>query len=456
MLLKPHYLDDKQFQVLQRMLSEDCGNVFIVWWKMGLGKTRIGLAAFEHSGFHDLLLVVRRVSFDDWIAEMEKCGLDYNVYVDTYEAKNHIRLALTKNPKRVLLISGGNLKSVPEHFPKGEFLLVDELYLFSNPQARRSLLLQKISLFCSARVGLSGTLQPAQDSITIYGQCVALRGERSLGVRTSTEFRKRFQVSAKGMYGREYLPRKGADKEMAQLLAPMSDTYFPPSRPTRIQVLACPKTKEQATAVNMLMVNYEYNNRTYKYALQVLNAVNGISNGWWENTIKVGDEVRVTSLSSVPCGKLDKLVALLEELIAAGEKVVVWCAYHNDIEIIRRATLAPKFGYHAVFTGEDEFDLAGWRAGKYNFVLATEAYGASVNHFGAVKYAIYYSINFKLMDLQQSMMRHERKDSPHDGAHYYFLQTKGTYDARAYYLVNQSDKSEKSIVATLRAELEAV
>jgi hypothetical protein len=455
-MLKPHYLDDKQFQVLQRMLSEDCGNVFIVWWKMGLGKTRIGLAAFEHSGFYDLLLVIRRVSFDDWIDEMVKCGLDYNVYVDTYEAKNHIRLAHTKNPKRVLLISGGNLKKVPDPFPKGEFLLVDELYLFSNPQAKRSRLLQKISLFCSARVGLSGTLQPAQDSITIFGQCMALRGESVLA-RTSTEFRKKFQVSAKGVYGREYLPRKGADKEMAKLLAPMSDTYFPPSRPTRIQVLACPKTKAQVTAVNMLMTTYQWENREYKYALQVLNAVNGISNGWYEAGFYRGKEFVKTSLVSLECGKLDKLLALLEELNTAGEKVVVWCAYHNDIEIIRRATLLhAKYGSHAVFTGEDEFDLAGWRDGKYSFVLATEAYGASVNHFGAVKYAIYYSINFKLMDLQQSMMRHERKDSPHDGAHYYFLQTKGTYDARAYYLVNQSDKSEKQIVATLQAELEQV
>lgn len=453
-MLKPDYLDEKQFAVVQRMIAPECGNVFIVWWKMGLGKTRIGLGAFEASGFNDLLLIVRRVSFDDWIAEMEKCGLDYNVYVDTYEAKNHIRLARTKNPRRVLLISGGSLNKVPEHFPKGEFLLVDELYLFSNPQAKRSLLLQRISLFCSARVGLSGTLQPAQDSITMYGQCMALRGERVLG-RTSTEFRKRFQVSAKGMYGRTYLPRKGSDKEIAELLAPMVDVYFPPSRPTKLQVLACPKTKEQATAVNMLMVNYEYENREYKYALQVLNAVNGISNGWWEETLLKGTERVVVSLTSLPCGKLDKLLALLEELVSAKEKVVIWCAYHNDIEIIRRATLAPKYGAHTCFTGTDDFDLAGWKAGKYSFVLATEAYGASVNHFGAVKYAIYYSINFKLMDLQQSMARHERKDSLHDGAHYYFLQTKGTYDARAYYLVNQSDKSEQQIVATLRAELEA-
>lgn len=450
------WLDTRQKTGLMKAYDGDSTNGYIFWWKMGTGKTRLGLATFEFSGYEDLILVCRRISFWDWINEMEKCGLDYNVYLNDYTPANLVRLARTKKPKRVLLVSTGDLKSVPEHYPKGQFLLVDELYLFANPLAKRSIALQRISLFCSARVGLSGTIQPAQDSIAIFGQLMALQIHRDLA-KTSTAFRTRFQVRTKGKFGRSWIAKPGSAKTIRDLIANRVDTYMPEGRPTVRQILVCDKTPEQAKAVKQLKEEYTFEGRDYKYALQVLNAVNGISNGWyevghWEGEGKNRSWV-VDEMKMVRCGKIARLFALIEELMEEKHKFVIWCAYHNDIDLIEAVIkLLKKPLRYALYTGEDEFDLEGWQNDQYDFTLATESMGGAVNWFGQVKYAIYYSINFKLLDLQQTMGRHERKDSKHDGAHFYFLQTKGTYDARAYQLVNDSAVSEQELIAELQKE----
>ncbi len=439
-MINPELLDQKQTQCLQRMMEDSCPNVFIAWWLMGTGKTRLALAAFENSGFRDLIVVCRRISFLDWVAEMEKMGLDYLVYANDYKMKSAARIPKNLNAKRVLLVSGGDLKNIPDFYPKGQMLVVDELYLFSNPKARRTILLNRISLFCSVRLGLSGTIMPAQDNMTIYGQLFALGASRFLA-KTATEFRTKFQSAAKGRFGREYTNRPGANDKIAKILSPMVDLHFPERRPTRKQILSVTKTKQQASAIRQLEEEYEFGNREYEYALQIVNVVNGISNGWWVDAMD-----RVHHLQST---KLEKLSALLDELVMAGERVVVWCAYHNDIARIASELKHPWLE----FTARVDFDRKRWATGKDKIILATEANGASVNHFGQVKYAIYYSLNFKLLDLQQSMMRHERKDSMHDGAHYYFLQTAGTMDARAHYLVTQSEKTEKDLVLTLKEEM---
>jgi hypothetical protein len=165
-------------------------------------------------------------------------------------------------------------------------------------------------------------------------------------------------------------------------------------------------------------------------------AMNGISNGW------IYDKVEDTCVF-LASTKIDRLCVLLEEIHAEGQKVVIWCAYHNDINRIAEA-IELKYDLQ-FFTSLDTFDPSQ----PWDFVLATEAMGASVNFFKDIKYAIYFSINYKYLDLQQSMARHERKGSKHAGAHYYFLQTIGSPDIRAYYLVTQSKLKEEEIINEL-------
>ncbi len=366
--------------------------------------------------------------------------MDFEVYANSYEWESIRKLSYSKLGKRILLVSAGDLKSLPSDFPKAQMLVVDELYLFSNYKSKRSKMLQKMSFLCSARIGLSGTIMPARDNITIFGQLMALNMHHAVA-RNATEFQSRYSVRGQGRFGVKFTERKGANDEIIAKIKDRVDIHFPPSRPTREQIIRVGKTPEQINAVKQLKELYEYNNREYNYAVQVVNAINGISNGWW-----LGDD---SILSYYKSTKVDKLLGLLDDLVASGERVVVWCAYHNDI-----ARIASEIGHLWLeFTGRIPFDITAWETGKYPVVLATEANGASVNHFKHVKFAIYFSIDYKLLNLEQSKGRHERKGSSHDGAHYYFLQTRGTCDARAYDLVTKSRKAENEVISILAKEL---
>jgi hypothetical protein len=403
---------------------------------MGTGKTRLALVSFELSDFEDLIVVTRRIAFSSWIDEAQLCKLDFLIYENDYTPKNLKRLGPSK--KRVLLVSAGDLKNIP-NIPQGQMIVVDELYLFANPQSKRSKLLQQITIFCSARIGLSGTIMSANDNMTVFGQLKALNGHRVLA-RTATDFRSLYQAKLKTTWGRSYLNLPGSDEVIAEKLAPYVDLNFPESRPTTVQIVPVDKTPQQAAAITELKEFYEHREHTFNYAIQIVNAINGISNGWFiEST---GD------LSYHKTPKLERLLAFLDELVSAGERVVVWCAYHNDIARIS-SELKHKW---LEFTARCSFDEKRWREGFSFIVLATEANGASVNYFKDVKYAIYYSIDWKAVNLQQSMTRHERKGSKHDGAHYYFLQTKGTNDAKIYNLVNTSAKIEKDLILELAYE----
>lgn len=433
------FLDENQKRALARMSHPTSPNVFIAWWAMGTGKTRLALAAFESSGFRDCIIVCRRISFNDWMDEMEICGLSYLVYIDNYRGENIAKLARGKHPKRILFLSAGDLKNIPENFPKGQMLIVDELYLFANAKSKRSKLLRQMSLFCSARIGLSGSIMPARNNLAIFGQLASLNAHHPLASGT-TEFIGKFQSKGKATFGTTYINKPGSDALIQSLIADRCDVYFPTQRPTRIQIISVEKTAEQKAAIKALQEIYEWKNKQYEYALQIVNVINGISNGWF-----VSED---GSLEYHKSGKVDRLMALLADLGVANERVVVWCAYHNDIARIANELKKHELAY-LEFTARVPFDLGKWESGKIPIVLATEANGSSVNHFKHVKYAIYFSINYKLLDLEQSMARHERKGSSHDGAHFIFLQTRGTIDARAYQLVKSSKLSQEQLVSTL-------
>jgi len=433
-------LDDNQKRALDMMAEPSSPNVFVAWWAMGTGKTRLALAAFYLSDYKDCIIVCRRISFEDWMDEMETIGFNNaNCYTNDYQPTNLVKLSCHKNPKRILFLSAGDLKNIPIYFPKGQMLIVDELYLFCNAQAKRSILLRQMSLFCSARIGLSGTIMPSRDNTAIFGQLAALNAHHPLASGT-TEFRLRFQVKSKTKYGISYVNKPNSDQAINALISDRVDCYFPESRPTRIQLCKLDKTKEQELAIKELKETYNHKDKSYKYALQIVHAINGISNGWFVNSDN--------NLEYYKSSKLEKLFSLVDDIVAGGHRVVVWCAYHADISRIAKDLKHPWLE----FSGTTPFSSVEWQSGKFSVVLATEAMGASVNHFKHVKYAVYYSINYKYLDLQQSMARHERKGSQHDGAHYYFLQTRGTMDARAYQLVSDSRSTEEEIIKILANE----
>ena len=100
----------------------------------------------------------------------------------------------------------------------------------------------------------------------------------------------------------------------------------------------------------------------------------------------------------------------------------------------------------ATLQGNETFDAVGWHKGKYKICLATEASGSSINHFAQVPYGIYFSQDFKWLNLQQSQGRHDRKSSEHPVCYFTFLHTEKTPDAQVFYTVKGSASSERSFI----------
>lgn len=395
---------------------------------MGTGKTRLALHAFKQSGFREAIVVTRRVAFSSWVEEVIKCELKFSVW-----SENPPRLLYI--PKggsygTIILVSADKLKARPTSVSK-TLLIVDELYMFANPKSKRSIELSRFSCACPARIGLSGSIMPARDNFAIFGQLKALGIHKSLA-RNATEFRNQYQDILPTQFGTSSKNKLGSKEVILSKISSFVDVYYPESRPTRIQIITVPCTPLQKDGIKQLRKTYEWKGIEYKFASGVQHAINGISGGWYND---------ITLASS----KLDRLFSLVDEIVAEGEKVIIWCGYIQDIERISSELKQ----HYVVFSGKHKFDSGTWESGKIYVVLASESMGASVNHFKDVKYAIYYSINYKTLDLDQSMGRTERKSSTHEGAHYYFLQTTGTLDKRIYNLVAESKKQENEIIKTL-------
>jgi hypothetical protein len=99
--------------------------------------------------------------------------------------------------------------------------------------------------------------------------------------------------------------------------------------------------------------------------------------------------------------------------------------------------------------GGTKFNLEGWELDG-QVAIATEESGVSFNHFKDCRLAIFYSICFKWLALQQAKGRTDRKDSKHKECHYVFLHTNGSLDKYIYHTVMKSKNNEQELIANLK------
>lgn len=409
-----------------------CG---IAWHKPGEGKTRLALMCALWTDCPRVLIVCPKKARDSWIDEITKIKFD----------------------RMFQIVSADSLHKVDTSKSFGStFLIVDELYYFANPNSIRSKRLKFISKFFPHRIGLSGTIQPAGDNFTIWGQMSALNLEKFLA-RNATAFRSTYQEKVFSPFGqskRKQINKPGSIDAICRKIAPYVHVNFPDSahRNIRHAVVDVAPTAEQLTAINQVREEYQLALESgemildYKTAMEIMFTVCKITNGWVNNLKGTGETGIVKEFD---CGKLSRLEAILDPLIADGQRVVIWCMFRNDVEYLQR-----HLKYKCLrFIGGEDFDTKTWASGPSPLVLATAASGASVNYFGNVEYAIYYSLPIKLTDFIQSKARHERKNSEHGGAFYYYLVGKQpSFDSRILARLESNNECEQEIIKGLAKE----
>lgn len=420
----------------------------IVWADLGEGKSRVALRLFAHKVAtlqqkrHVLLIVCRRKSFYDWKNEIKKCGYSnwkVTVYNPDYTFVRYSGVSC-------FLVSADILHNFGQLLTQFDFdqIIFDELYLFSNVKAARTKAAIRLTEIFKMVVGISATIMPAKDNATIWGQASVI-GISHLLARNLTDFRRRFQNCQLIQMGARKIPvtknKAGSEGEIHKALADHTYLHFP--KPTDRKLIEkfneVPQTSEQKKLIKQLKEEYyvklsEGNELDIKVATSLMAKIQQISNGYIKDNRGNTHFIR--------SAKYDALEQSVTEALAANEQVLIWCAFRSDLEYLADrlpvATLQLK--------GGSEFDLNSWQSGLVNVVLATEGSGASLNHFSKVRYAKYFSMSPRWLDLQQSKGRTYSRNTGFKVCHYEFFFTADTFDRHIYDTANKSGATEQDFI----------
>ena len=415
----------------------------IVWARVGEGKSRVALRLAknslpsENSGL--VIIICSPKAFYDWQDQVLECGYDWKV--EPYEKDHELSI------RRVscLLVSSGMLH---KHWAKLthyeiDYIIYDELYGYSNSKARRTKAATALTSYASSVVGISGTIMPARNNETIWGQCASL-GLQSLLARNITQFRERFRrnflLEAKGRKFPVWSNAPKSDEQIQKKLADYTYLHFPKNEHRSIlqKISRVDLTVEQRRIIKQLKVEYyadlKKGNIEIRTALELVIQIQRISNGYVFNTDG--------EIETIKTNKFSALNQSVSELVECGQQCLIWCAFREDVRFLQK---------HLEFAslqmlGGTVFDIDAWKSGKFSVVIATEGSGQSVNHFSNVQYAKYFSHTFRWVDLQQSQGRNDRKNSKHSKTHYEHFLTRGTLDDHAFNTARQSGATEKDFI----------
>lgn len=430
-------LHDEQKRAVSKMVTARGG---LVWWKVGEGKTRIGLFTFarlqniyQWSLPSICLVICRRRAFYDWRSEIKTCfprALVFEDYSPIHPPSSEPCFLLVSHAelvKRYDQLQG--CKSI-------RFCILDELWLYANKKVKRSKNIYKITMGRKA-VGLSGTVMKARSIDEIYCQAMAVQKHRYLAP-SLTKFRS---ITQKTQWINGAFPKttakKGAYRKIMLALEDCSDVHFP--KGTRLineQYHTVPSTAEQRELFHELRNLYS----AEKFGLEFNHAVvigikaQQIANGWIEDS-----KGKIQSITSLKIEKLEDEVA---DIVASGQQVIVWCAFRYDVKMLAARS---KFACLQMLGGED-FDIDSWNTGNFNVCFATEASGSSVNYFRNTPYAIYFSADHKWINMQQSRGRTDRKDSKHPECFYKYLQVEDSLDAKVFKTAMESGSAESRLI----------
>lgn len=435
------HLSKRQKKAAEKLVNARGG---CVWWKVGQGKTRIALKIFatlakaEASKF---LVVCRREAFSTWTNEVKQQLQDswkvielenmFGVWTPTHAKK-----------KVIFLLSSGMIAKFSEEvdYPF-DGVCLDEGYLYKNPRAERTKAAHQISDLSNFNFLLSGSIMTAHNLDDIYGQLFAI-GKSELLARTLTEYRDKF--SRTFYFGPQSNPiprrfnRRGAVAIVANKVRAISSVYMPKS-PRKIKhiIRYVAPNPHQEYLMKMLRELYVLEFRKKHIELNTAPVIplkaQQISNGW------VHHNNRIEFIGSEKIGYVKYLV---DQIIDAGEKVIIWCAFRRDVHYIHQQIEHPS----ATMVGGKKFDEEYWKQDGVNVAIATEASGSSVNYFDQCQYAIYFSMQPHWLHLQQSRGRTDRASSKHKTCYYYYIFTTGSFDRHIYRLAQTSGKKEREFI----------
>lgn len=418
-------LDTIQTSVINKFVNTNSQESRVIaFHKVGTGKTRLAygwLLRLRQSGRASrCLVVIRPKALYDWRLEADTIGFD----------RSGINFVSFADLKRV------NLKI------EYDTIIIDELFLFGSTKSYRSRRLGYLCARANNVLGLSGTILPKEDNTAIWGYCVVV-GISACIARGITQFRTLYQSSFKPSFNRSirlFRPAPEWEKALFSKLGNRISFYFPKDYVRSIdREISVAITTEQQRLINKLVKLYVLDTEDgevfLKRATEVYHRVRQILNGWI-----VAPSGRLQLIKSE---KPAALVHKVCELSESGERCVIWCAYRNDVKMLRDMLDVESLP----LVGGQPFDIQAWTNGNTRVVVATMGSGQSINFLNSIKWGLFFSLSTKRLDWQQSRGRMGRRgvdsSSPNQFIRY---SVNNSIDGKIYRAIQQTEDAEESII----------
>jgi superfamily II DNA or RNA helicase len=425
-------LDHVQTSVINKFVKVDSNESrAIAWHKVGTGKTRLAYGWYLH--LRDLgranrcLIVIRPKAIYDWHNEASAIGFDRS---------------------GINFCSFGNLKSLNLRI-KWDTIIIDELFLFGNPKSYRARRLAYVCAKASNVLGLSGTVLPKEDNTPIWGYSVVV-GLSNCIARGITDFRTRYQTGFKKTFREQavrlFRPKPGWEDELFSKLGNHVSFYFPKNYTRSVdRVTIVDATAEQRSLINKLVNLYVLDTKDgeifCKTATEVYHRVRQILNGWISTPSG--------KLQLVECEKRAALYTKICELSESRERAIIWCAYRNDVALIRKELEVESLA----LVGGSKFDLVAWLDGSVRIVVATMGSGQSINYLNSARWSLFFSLSPKRLDWQQARGRVGRRGVDSTITNQFIrYSVHNSLDDKIYRAIQSTEDAEDTIIRQFQRE----
>jgi len=327
-----------------------------------------------------------------------------------------------------------------------DLLILDECHRIKAPGGRASWGAARIAKKAKHRLALSGTPMPSS-LIDVYAQYRALND--AIFGRSFQLFRKRYCIMG-GFENKQVVAFTNIE-ELNQKFYSMA------YRVKAADVLDLPETQHierRCDLDDQTMALYRELEQEFIAEVQDARAAGG--------EISVDNAlVKLLRLAQLAGGfaklddgrelvidnsKIELCTEILEDL-PLDEPVVIFTRFVNELERIK--TAAQSIGRSCAEVSGRYNELADWKAGKYNVLVAQIQAGGEGIDLTRARYCIYFSVGFSLGQYLQSLARTHRPGQMRK-VFYYHLIAKGTVDVKTWYALKSRFKVIESVLSEIQ------
>ena len=432
---------------------------YAIFWEMGCGKSKTIIDTIAYlwwtKEIDGVILVGDKGNYRNWHGEIavhlhpsiKRRVAHYSSSASRLELQKIKSLLVPQNDVLDFLLinveafSGNNASVLCQRFFNGHyvFMCVDEATSIKNPKAMRTKNVIAAGRRADYRRILTGT-PVVQGPLDLYSMCEFLE-KGLLGFPTYTSFKCHYCIQQRISLGPN---RPSFDKVVGyRNLNDLTVSIEPfSSRITKDQCLDLPDkiyqtydvelTPEQQTAYNTLketaVVQLKQGLLTSTSVLTTLNKLQQIVCGH----VKLDNGQCV----DIPNNRLDDLQTILET-IGDEHKVIIWCAFQRDVELVVERIRSWKKINHVVvdYYGKTPESIrqtnldAFTREPLCQYFVGTASTGGKGITLTCATYVIYYSNSYSLEDRLQSEDRAHRIGQTKNVT-YIDLVTRGTTDEK--------------------------